>query len=468
MATIFFVVIYAWTPPVEAASADRSDLNNDYTVGILDLEIFSNEYLAQDWQTVDWCSFYNASISNRKYFRRYTSARIERFERLLQFIADSYNCQTSSQSADKSDVNSDLSIDTQDIVIFSSNYLGTFWETIDWCLFHQNTLAGTEFEGRSTRYFLRHFGSLLTFINDNYNCGGNALPADAIQLENTPRFLMRIAEATDLSGDFYITGPIVGSLFIYDASLMPKGEIKALSKPLGVAIDSQGNILVGNDGRDNIEVYDPANGELLAVFGEGLLKMPTAITVDSQGYIYVTDSESHGIQIFDASYNPVYTIGKSSAEGALDFPMDAEIVTRSGGGVANIQEIFVADQDNKRIQVYDLAGNWLRNFTFDGTPGQNCNWMTGLCEIPGVPPFTRLQALDTDSQGRLHVLDSFAASVTIFDPADGAFLGSYGGYGTDGTGPGNLRLPMDVLVSATDIAIVTSGDGNRIEVFTNP
>jgi DNA-binding beta-propeller fold protein YncE len=233
------------------------------------------------------------------------------------------------------------------------------------------------------------------------------------------------------------------------------GEIKGLNKPLGVAVDAQGQILVGNNGRDNIEVYDPANGALLAVFGEGLVKMPTAITLDIAGNIYVTDSRSDRVHKFDSSYNLIASIGKGGVgDDTITFPMDAEIID---------DEIFVADQGGYRVQVYDLDGNWLRSITFEGTPGQNCNWFTGVCEVPGMPPFTRLQALAKDSQGRLHVLDSFAASVMIFNPADGEFITAYGGYGITA---GLLRVPMDVQVSATDLAIVTTGDGDRIEIFT--
>jgi len=463
---IFLLVVSAWVPFSQAAPFDRSDLNNDYTVDTLDLEIFSNEHLAQGWETVDWCHFYTASISNERYFRKYTSDKTERFGRLLNFIASSYNCQVTAQSisesADKSDLNDDLIVDLSDLVIFSTNYLETFWEAVDWCLFYESTVTGAEFEGRSTKYYLKHFQLLLAFINDYFNCDGSGLPPIGLQLENVPKFLARIAGNANFTGDYYISDPIVGSLFIYDANLVLKFEIKALSRPLGVAIDTQGYILIGNDGRDNIEVYDPANGELVAVFGEGLVKMPTAITVDTLGNIYVTDSRSNSIQVFDPAYNPVRVIGKDSAQGALNFPVDTEFVTRSGDGVGNIQEIFVADQANKRVQVYDLEGNWLRSITFLGA---DCNWFTNVC---ASPPFTRLQALDVDSFGRLQVLDNFAASVMMFDPGDGAFLGAYGGYGTDGTEPGSLRVPMDVLISDTNMAIVTTGDGDRIEVFTIP
>jgi len=464
IACMLSLIILAWAPFAQAASLDKSDLNNDYTVDSLDLRKFADDYLGENWETFDWCNFYELSLNSEKYFRKLTSEKIDSFKSLLQFITDSYSCQAVVPITDKSDVNSDLVIDTSDLSIFSAGYLETNWETVEWCLFLESTLAGTDFENRSTKYYLRHFELLLSFINDYFYCGGSEPPPVATQLENIPKLLARVADAVNFTGDYYITDPTVGSLFIYDANLVLKGEIKGLNKPLGVAVDSQGYILIGNNGRDNIEVYDPANGDLLAVFGEGLVKMPTAITVDSLGNIYVTDSRSNSVQVFDPAYNLVKIIGKTSAQGGLHFPIDTEIVGN--------MEIFVADRGNKRIQVYDLDGNWLRSLTFAGTEGQDCyydfqTWST-VCNIPGAPSFTKVQALDIDSLGRLHVLDNYAASVTMFDPADGTFLGSYGGYGTDGSEPGTLRVPMDVLISETNTAIVTTGDGDRVEVFTVP
>ena len=74
-----------------------------------------------------------------------------------------------------------------------------------------------------------------------------------------------------------------------------------------------------------------------------------------------------------------------------------------------------------------------------------------------------MQALSKDSLGQLHVLDNFAAAAIVLDPADSTYLSHYGGYGTSS---GLLRVPMDVLVSTSDMAIVTTGDGDRMEIYT--
>lgn len=451
------LLLVVWVASAQAAAIERSDLNGDGAVDTQDIELFSSRYLGQDWLTVDWCAFYESSISNPKYFRQITSDKVEHFQLLLNLIAATYECTVIVPSGDKSDLDGDDDVDLADLAKFSVKYLDMPWENVDWCVFYGTTVAGGYYDGRSTKYYLKHFTQLLAFINTHFGCGEPEPPSNNLAVENAPKFLTRIADAASTQGQIYISDPRVGSLYIYDELMALKGEIKGLNKPLGVAVDSLGRVLVGNDGRDNIEAYDPVTGELLAVFGEGLVKMPTAITIDGAGNIYVTDSRSDNVRVFNSAYNPIRVIGRSGkADDTLTFPMDAEIIDG---------EIFVADQGNYRVQVFDLEGSWLRSITFDGVEGQNCNWFTGVCEIPGIPPFTKVQALSRDSLGRLHVLDNFAAAVMIFNSGDGAYVTAYGGYGLNA---GLLRVPMDVAVSSSDMAIVTAGDGSRVEVFAVP
>ena len=450
------LIFMVWVPLVQAEHIDKSDLNGDGVVNDLDLRIFADLYFEEPYETIDWCNFYDSSMQNEKYFRRIVNDQIDHYTALLDYIAGTYGCVVAEAQSDKSDLNGDGVVDLADLALFSTNYLERSWETVDWCAFHGATMAGADFEGQSTKYYLQHFPALLDFINEHFNCGGVEPPPNNFALENNPRFLGRIADATGITGNYYVSDPRVGSVFIYNELMGLTGELKGLNKPLGVAVDAQGRILVGNNGRDNIEVFDSGTGELVAVFGEGIVEMPTAITIDGGGNIYVTDSRKNRVFVFDSAFNLVRTIGKSGVgDDTLRFPMDTAILQG---------EIFVADQKNFRVQVFDLAGDWQRSITFEGTEGQNCNWQ-GICEIPGLPPFTRVQALASDSLGRLHVLDNYAAAAVILDPADGSFINVYGGYGS---GSGQLQVPMDVSVSATDMATVTAGDGGRIEFFTVP
>ncbi len=452
----------AWAPVTEAAKTDKSDLNKDKVVNTDDLVIFSTRYLELDWETVDWCAFWEASSGDGELYGRPTDYYRRHFSRLLGFINVEFSC-------DLSDLNRDEVVNTDDLDIFSSNYLELDWEMVDWCAFYVATVSRQRFNGKFTHYYLEHFRLLLGFIYDTFACDGVPL---LLTVKNQPKSLTRIARNEDSFSDnygyYYISDARSGSVFIYDTNRFLIGEMENLGKPLGVAIDSQGYLLVGNNNRNSIEVYDPANGDFLASFGEGLVRMPTAITVGSNGDIYVTDSKSHRVWVFEPSYVHVRTIGMPGrSDGQLKFPTDTATVIRDDSGVP-VEEIFISDQGNHRIQVFDLHGNFLRTINPPLALSSWCIESGFWCPDNPQGTFNKLQALAVeyvDSVARLHVLDSYEAGVSILDPVSGALTAYYGGYGQ---GTGLLRIPQDVLLTDGSEAIVTDDDSNEVEVFTIP
>jgi tripartite motif-containing protein 2/3/tripartite motif-containing protein 71 len=282
-------------------------------------------------------------------------------------------------------------------------------------------------------------------------------------LKNFPKSLTRIAASRNLTGDYYVTDAKVGSVFIYDSNLVLTRELKGLAVPLGIAVNSSGHILVGNGKRNNVEVYNPDTGEKLATFGENELETPTSIMLDSQDMVYVSDARSNTIYVYDSAYDLIANIGEPGRDlHQLRAPSNAHLSS-------NENELFILDRLNRRVQVFDAVNSdpeagWLRNFGFAGTEGQNCNWFTGECETPGAPAFTRIQAMDIDNLGRLHVVDAFHAAITMFDSQTGEFLTTYGTYGPD---EGQLKGPVDIIVE-TDRVLVLDGGKNTIEVLANP
>jgi hypothetical protein len=139
-----------------------------------------------------------------------------------------------------------------------------------------------------------------------------------------------------------------------------------------------------------------------------------------------------------------------------------------------MHQLYVADQGNRRIQIYDLEGNyWDTIFAPPPPPApthdNNGNRCGGFNPPPECAPtgaeFMRLQALGVDSQKRLHSLDIFEARVTILDSVSGESLGSYGGYGSD---VGLLKAPIDLLLIEGNMALVTDKGRNMVEVFAIP
>lgn len=364
-------------------------------------------------------------------------------------------------TGDKSDLNGDSVVDLVDLAIFSNKYIEQNIEDVEWCDFYESVSTEKRLYGKPTSYYSKHFRVLLGFINDYFFCESGPL---LLALKNDPESLTRMAHDAEGSGNTYISDPKVGSVFIYDQDLLLAGELKNLDRPLGVAIDSQGYLLVGNDGRDNVEVYDPRNGDLLAAFGQGLIQMPSAISIGPKGEIYVVDSNAHQVWVFEPSYLHMRTIGiPGSGDGQLKFPTDAEVVARQDGE-STVEELFISDQFNRRIKVFDLWGNYLRAFeplmtmsTFCGRFSPNCPEARGT--------FVRLQSLEFDSFGRLHSLDVMEASVTMIDPVTGDLLGSYGGWGD---GPGLVRTPLDLTLTAAGEAIISDSNSPELEIYVIP
>jgi DNA-binding beta-propeller fold protein YncE len=327
-----------------------------------------------------------------------------------------------------SDQNRDGVIDLADLVLFSQAELGQDWQTVDWC----EWLA-------SPHKHEKHLQGLLEFIDAHFRCGQE----DPFAIHNTNRYPTRLAWSADAQ-QLFVSDPRVGSVFVYDSTATLIGELKVQGKPLGVAVDAQGNIYVGNDKLDQVEVYSPA-GLQIATLGAGTLQMPNDVAFDQNGQLYVVDSQRNRIEVFEPTTGqPMRTIGA----GQLRFPSALAI---SG------QEVFVADQANFRVRVFDLQGNLLRSFGSEVSQGfMTYNWKGR---------FVRIQGLAVDATGRLHALDSHMGLIQILNAANGAFIASYG---TQGTAPGELDLPLGIDMNQYGETAVANTRNERVELLTPP
>lgn len=269
--------------------------------------------------------------------------------------------------------------------------------------------------------------------------------ADAPQIPEPANILyspIRIAEGAD--GRLFVTDSKSNSLFILE-NLLTRGEIQELDRPLGVTVDAGGNIYVGNDGRDNVEVYDAAGNKLREI-GVGNIRMPNDLALDMAGNLYVADSMANNVQVYAPDGQLLRTIG----DGLLQFPVSVAVAYSVPGGGAG--ELYVADQGHVKIQVFTLSGAALRTY---GTRLE-------LEETDWHGKFVQIQSLAVDQTGRLHVLDSALSRVQILDAVSGAYLDAYAGMGT---GEGQLYLPLDIAITAGNQTMVTNNGNHRIDMI---
>ena len=151
-----------------------------------------------------------------------------------------------------------------------------------------------------------------------------------------------------------------------------------------VRIDGNDNIWAIDKGSDMIIKFNPA-GRVLMVFGrrkesadhetqpwenvepplpavDGLFRQPTDVAWDAEGNTYITDGYVNSrVAKYDKNGDWVMSWGdKGTGPGQFRLP-HAIAVDREN-------HIYVGDRSNRRIQVFDTAGTFLRQFTIDVPP----------------------------------------------------------------------------------------------------
>lgn len=175
-----------------------------------------------------------------------------------------------------------------------------------------------------------------------------------------------------------------------------------------VRVDRDDNIWAVDKGSDMVVKFDK-DGHVLEVYGrrresaddetkpweqtspplphvDGLFRQPTDVAWDSRGNTYITDGYVNArVAKFDKSGDWVKSWGEhGSAPGQFNLP-HAVAVDRN-------DHVYIGDRSNRRIQVFDADGTFLRMFTIDvppapGTKPVNGNTPTGarLAASIGAP-----------------------------------------------------------------------------------
>ena len=179
--------------------------------------------------------------------------------------------------------------------------------------------------------------------------------------------------------------PAAAQLLEFDAKGVFVREIGkglyAWSEAHTVRIDKDDNIWAIDKGSDMVIKFNQA-GHVMMVFGrrkesaeddtkpwlhpdpplapiDGLFRQPTDVAWDSEGNIYITDGYVNSrVAKYDKNGDWVKSWGeKGTGPGQFRLP-HAIVIDRNNN-------VYVADRSNRRVQVFDTDGKFLRMFTID-------------------------------------------------------------------------------------------------------
>lgn len=151
--------------------------------------------------------------------------------------------------------------------------------------------------------------------------------------------------------------------------------------PRGVAVDASGNIYVSDSGNNRVQKFNSA-GEFQTLWGndeggsyggsyggsdEGELNYPMGIAVDSNGNVYVADSGNDRIQKFNTSGGFIDQWGLFISDNyGGGYPSygsgDGEFSHPAGVAIDSSGNVYVSDTFNSRIQKFTSTGTFLTKY----------------------------------------------------------------------------------------------------------
>ena len=178
---------------------------------------------------------------------------------------------------------------------------------------------------------------------------------------------------------------------------------------------------------------------------------PYAVTFGKPGIAYVV---SRGVQ--GLGYVPwvgKVRIGEPGEEeylatiGHRDEKGQAQVVWMAGVAVDEEETVYISDEYQQRIFIFDGEGNPLGKW---GTAGSGPGELNGPC------------GLAFDRENNLYVVDSLNHRVQTFTK-DGTFLRGWGRYGS---GEGEFNMPWGITLDSNGAVYVADWKNHRVQQFT--
>lgn len=256
------------------------------------------------------------------------------------------------------------------------------------------------------------------------------------------------------------TAPDLGYRPIETGLKLPEGMTLGASS--SVAFDARGHMFVFNRGPHPLVEFD-SQGSFVRSFGEGRYLRPHGMRIDPEGNIWMTDVRGHTVTKMSPAGEVLLTLGTPGQSGSWDdtagtrllfepadvafgrsgdvfvvqghgrgegrvlrFDKTGRLLTSWGGNgsapgrfdqphsiLVDQDRVYVADRENRRVQIFDADGRFLAAWKFAGLP---CGLLIGP---------DRQMYLATGFSGQILRLDANGTAVAAMGQP-GKALGEFG------------------------------------------